>query len=60
MDENTIENFNDYKLIRKFLLHQLDRDSCAKVEERFFCEPGFKEFALIAEDELMEDYVLEN
>ncbi|MCD9186033.1 MAG: hypothetical protein LUM44_06350 [Pyrinomonadaceae bacterium] len=59
MNENTKEDFSEYDLIRQFLLHQLAPASSAKIEERFFCEPEFKEFVLLTEEELMEDYVLE-
>jgi len=60
MDENIkIEDFGDYNLIRKFLLHQLDPVSSEDVEERFFCEPQFKELVLMTEEEIMEDYLLE-
>jgi hypothetical protein len=60
MDENiVIEDFSDYNLIRKFLLHQLDPVSREEVEERFFHEPQFKEWVLLIEEEIMEDYLLE-
>lgn len=60
MDENiVIEDFSDYNLIRKFLLHQLDSASSEEVEERFFHEPQFKECVLLTEEEIMEDYLLE-
>jgi hypothetical protein len=60
MDENKLENFNDYNLIRDFLLHRLDPTSSMEVEERFFCEPQFDKFVLIVEEELMEDYAMGN
>lgn len=60
MDENiAVEDFRDYNLIRQFLLHRLDPASSEEVDERFFREPQFKEWVLLTEEEIMEDYLLE-
>lgn len=45
------------RLLRRYLLGELDEPEQERVEERFISSSSFMERALIAEDELVEDYL---
>ncbi|MBV9926993.1 MAG: hypothetical protein JOZ96_18390 [Acidobacteria bacterium] len=44
-------------LLRRYLLGELDEGDQESVEERFITDRGFNERVLVAEDELVEDYL---
>lgn len=45
------------RLLRRYLLGELDEPEQERIEERFIADGGFRERALIAEEELVEDYL---
>lgn len=45
------------RLLRRYLLGESDEPEQERVEERFIASSSFRECALIAEDELVEDYL---
>lgn len=46
------------RVLRRFLLGDLEEEERERVEERFITDPDFKERTLLAEDELVEDYLV--
>jgi hypothetical protein len=45
------------RVLRRFLLGELEEDERERIEERFMTDPDFKERTLMAEDQLVEDYL---
>lgn len=51
------ENGHEESEMRRFLLDKVDEDARSRLEERFVVDSAFRERVLIAEDELVEDYL---
>src|ERR1041384_4737458 len=49
----------DRRLIRAYLLGELDEQRQQQLEERFFTDPNYLQTILITEDELTEDFVFD-